>query len=511
MSRKIPLSIAAVVLMLCAGLYAQDKPAGKKSSKPAAKGTPARPLRTGEKAILKALEEPASFELFDTPLSEFVAYLREKYRIAAHIDKKALADLNIASDTKLTFSVSDIPLRSALDLMLRDFDLAWMIRNDALLITTPEVTENSLVTKTYDVSDLAVPMGDYRYRGELLPTATAERSPFSILQGTGLATTVHYMSMPPGAKTPPAETAPGVPPMEGGDLVDVITNMVQPSTWDSAGGPGSIKVFAQLLVIAQTQAVHREIETLLADIRAKRRAMPTVVVDLKWLWLDQRQYEQLAGGKQAAPGRTDLALDAKALEQAAGMVGGFRGRIVCQSGQLAHAASGDRHSTITSAIPVVGSGIGYQPVVQVPNAGVVLELRPTVAPGGETALLDVQSVVTRWDQGGPPARVGASWPPAQVTEAAAKPGEPQESTQEPGGTATCMVDRPIMPAQQFASTVRVPLGKPVVLGAMTFSPTAGAGLANPPENPKQLYLIATTSVASFGPEAPAQGKKRKKG
>jgi len=152
-----------------------------------------------------------------------------------------------------------------------------------------------------------------------------------------------------------------------------------------------------------------------------------------------------------------------------------------------------------------------QPVIQVPNAGVVLELRPTVAPGAETAVLDVQSVVTRWDQGGPPARVGASWPPAQVTEAAAKPGEPQESTQEPGGTATCMVDRPIMPAQQFASTVRVPLGKPVVLGAMTFSPTAGAGLANPPENPKQLYLIATTSVASFGPEAPAQGKKRKKG
>jgi hypothetical protein len=335
--------------------------------------------------------------------------------------------------------------------------------------------------------------------------------------GVSMGSPGGYMNVPPGSKIPSSITNPAMlsmsePFAEYDSLIDVITYLVQPSSWNHAGGRGGIKPLHPLLVISQTQAVHREIATLLADIRAKRRAMPTVVVDLKWLWLDQRQYEQLAGGgKRATRGRTDLALDAKAVEQVAGMAGSFRGRTVCQHGQLVHVASGDRHSTITSAIPVVGSRLGYQPVIQVPNAGVVLELRPTVAPGGETAVLDVQSVVTRWDQGEPPARVGASWPPAQVTEAAAKPGDPQESTQEPGGTASCPVDRPIMPTQQFAAAVRVPLGKPVVLGAMTFSPTGDAGLDRPPENPKQLYLIATTSIASFGPESPAQGKKRKKG
>ena len=61
-----------------------------------------------------------------------------------------------------------------------------------------------------------------------------------------------------------------------------------------------------------------------------------------------------------------------------------------------------------------------------------------------------------------------------------------------------------MPAQQFAATVRVPLGKPVILGAMTFAAAGAAGLAEPVENPKQLYLIATTHIASTGAKAAAK-------
>ena len=120
--------------------------------------------------------------------------------------------------------------------------------------------------------------------------------------------------------------------------------------------------------------------------------MPTVVVDLQWLWLDGAQYEQLMGrSKPAGDGRTRLAVDTKALDLLAHKAPGFRGRIVCANGQLVHLASGDRRSAIVNTIPVVGGGVGYSPVVQVPNAGVVVELRPTVVPGGTTAIVDVQS------------------------------------------------------------------------------------------------------------------------
>jgi hypothetical protein len=53
---------------------------------------------------------------------------------------------------------------------------------------------------------------------------------------------------------------------------------------------------------------------------------------------------------------------------------------------------------------------------------------------------------------------------------------------------------------------RVPLGKPVLLGAVTFAPTNEAGLDKPTENPVQLCLIATTSIAADAPAKPAKKK-----
>ncbi len=205
----------------------------------------------------------------------------------------------------------------------------------------------------------------------------------------------------------------------------------------------------------------------MAELRAKRRAAPTVVVELQWLWLDSGQYEQLLGGAKPSLAASSLAVDAKTLDLLGRKAPGFRGRIACANGQLVHMAAGDRRSVIVNAVPVVGGGIGCSPLVQVPNAGVVVQLRPTVQPGG-TALLDVQSLVTRWGTPLPTAHVGAVWP----------------------------VQQPVMPAQQFATTVRVPLGKPVILAGMTFAPADSAGLNKASDNPAQLYLIATTSIAT---------------
>jgi hypothetical protein len=51
-----------------------------------------------------------------------------------------------------------------------------------------------------------------------------------------------------------------------------------------------------------------------------------------------------------------------------------------------------------------------------------------------------------------------------------------------------------MPTQEFGTTLRVPLGKPVVVGSVTFAPSGDAGLGEATENPVEVYLIATTSV-----------------
>ena len=60
---------------------------------------------------------------------------------------------------------------------------------------------------------------------------------------------------------------------------------------------------------------------------------------------------------------------------------------------------------------VVGDGnVGYQPVISVPNVGVTAQVRPTFVPGTKTAMLDIVSLITRWDPSRKPAILGATWP-----------------------------------------------------------------------------------------------------
>ena len=474
-------------------------------------------LRGGGQAILKVLAEPASFDFEKTRLNDVAKQLQTQYRVPVVIDKKALDDQGTTTDTLVTSRMSGIPLWSALHLMLRELNLTWTIAFDVLLITTPNEVNQYLVVRTYDVADLLVPLCDFTYRTSL-PTMDDPHDPqVNTFSGSPLMPRgIIGDDYRPASKTPWEWT-----PRQAGthrdvdfdQLIDLITSIVEPSAWDQAGGAGSIQKSDTMVVVSQSLPIHWQIESLLDALRAKKQVSPTVLVELKWLWLDAKQHEQLAGGgKPAAGGKRSLAVDAKALEQLARTTPGFRGQIACSNGQWVHLASGDRRSVIVSSIPVIGSGVGYQPVIQVPNVGVVVELRPSVAPGGTTAMLDVQSTVTRWAKPQPPLlQVGGSWPPFTVKEGdspviadkktgtvpqPAPPVGPQETTQEPSGSASSPVERPQMPAQQLATTLRVPLGKPVIVGAMTFAPEGDAGLDKAGDNPRQLYLIATTSVVS---------------
>ena len=136
-----------------------------------------------------------------------------------------MEDLGIDTCTPVTKNLKGITLRSGLQLMLRELKLTYTIKNDVLLITTPEVEESNLITRVYDVADLVVCMDDKFARCD------------------------DYDS-----------------------LIDVISNAIQPTTWDSVGGPGSISGkslgTAKVLVVAQTYEVHSKILDLLKEIRS---------------------------------------------------------------------------------------------------------------------------------------------------------------------------------------------------------------------------------------------------
>ena len=164
-------------------------------------------------AIEKALASPIQLEFVEAPLQDVIDYLKSTKEIEIQMDKRVLEDVNVTSETPVTISVKGIRLESALRLMLRNMqpELTYVIRDEVLLITTPDVASEELNTRLYPVADLVgcrdehdVPWDDYD------------------------------------------------------SLIDVITTTIKPTTWEMVGAQGSVQgnTFgaAKVLVVTQTRS-----------------------------------------------------------------------------------------------------------------------------------------------------------------------------------------------------------------------------------------------------------------
>ncbi len=90
---------------------------------------------------------------------------------------------------------------------------------------------------------------------------------------------------------------------------------------------------------------------------------------------------------------------------------------------------------------------------------------------------------------------GKSTQPPTGSASNAGPATAHASVSSHGaGSTSCPIDLPVMPTQEFGTTLRVPLGKPVVDGSVTFAPAGDAGVGAAAKDPVEVYLIATVSV-----------------
>ncbi|MGI9457659.1 MAG: hypothetical protein ACR2NU_13930 [Aeoliella sp.] len=289
------------------------------------------------------------------------------------------------------------------------------------------------------------------------------------------------------------------------NLWEVIVATVDPESWSENGGNGTLQAFGTAMVVWQTEPVHQRIEQLLQALRAGTGDRRTVKVDARWLLLNSDDLAQLTAVDEHGIDR----IDRQVLDQLTRRPTSIRGLTNCFSGQLVYVVSGTQRNVVEGYIPVVGSvdspqpneqfvaqnrpatfrfaadtqtvqahaaGVGYQPIVQKKNFGALLEIRPTLVPGSKSAVVDLTATIT----------VPAGNP--LINE-----GNPIPSQTLP------VVDRIAIETQQLATTLRLPLAKPVVVGGLTFkpasvpmdhrgAPAAGGAAAALAESP-QLYLI----------------------
>jgi len=169
--------------------------------------------------IEAALDKQADWQFTDAPLKDVIETVGERLGVNVYLDVSALEDFGIGTDTPVTTHLAGISGRSSLNLLLRDLDLAWMIRDGLLWISTIEELEAQLVTKTYPVGDLIRVAG-------------------------GAAIDYDYDT-----------------------LISAITSSIGTESWDAVGGPGSIEGIYASLVVSQVGEVHEQIELLLRGCR----------------------------------------------------------------------------------------------------------------------------------------------------------------------------------------------------------------------------------------------------
>jgi general secretion pathway protein D len=279
-----------------------------------------------ELEIEQKLKTPVSLKFRDRPLSEVLDHLAKLSAVNLHLDPKGLEEEGVSSDTPVTIDLSqDISLKSALNLILEPLRLSYVIQNEVLKITSEQLRDTVVVTRTYDVADLVIPIPNFAPSGRLGMGAAIADAYNMTGTGMGLGPGSAYLAsnnganasgvidptvlaqinnlMPGGGGAPvsgmsqPISMGPGG--VGGGaqadfdSLIELITTTVKPQTWDEVGGPGSVSEFANnlSLVISQTEDVHEEIVDLLEQLRRNQDLQ--VTIEVRFITLSDTFFERI--------------------------------------------------------------------------------------------------------------------------------------------------------------------------------------------------------------------------
>ncbi|HEX5442503.1 MAG TPA: hypothetical protein VFW87_01680 [Pirellulales bacterium] len=421
-----------------------------------------------------------------------------------------------------------------------------------------------MFVRVYRVDDLVLPSSNYPFHGTSLPGMASDRAPGRAMSGMGMM----GGGMMGGGMTPGGMGPGGSPPsqrgsggesrerssghgMTMGGLMNAIQSLISPQDWDDVGGYGDLTTLGGSLVVRQSAANQEKVLRFIEDLRQEVGAIRTVTVRAHWLSLSSPELDQLMDEVQA---HEDNVVDRQALREfAEGSAPHerYRGQITCFNGQTVHLVSGRLRSVVQGGMPVVGgSGVGYQPLTSTPHIGAMLQVTPSLLPGGEAAVVDLQSTVTRWDLTAAGSYSYVPVAPAHGDNAddadledTKKPPRRRRPTGDgagkgmgamptmpgPGGVMPMMqgmvggmmpnaapkkpdesspvpIDRVNIVAQQLATSLRVPLNRPVLVGGMTFP-----GVEGSPASDEQLYLVLEVTAQSDTSAGGTPRSERKKG
>jgi type II secretory pathway component GspD/PulD (secretin) len=275
-----------------------------------------------ERDIERKLLNPVTLNYKDAPLRDVLDSLGSMTNTNIVADKTALQEADIDSEKALlSLKVEGISLKSALNILLRQAKLTYVIQNEVLMVTTEEHAKGKLKIVTYPVADLVVPVENYKLPAvadfyktmarQVQPPPAYGSGPTPMLMPYSLKSGDQVSSMsggvPQGSNFGTAREDLGQtnfgqagtreqrPP--GATLEDLlmrlITSTVEPNSWSEVGGKGTIQYFplGLALVVNQTGSIQEDIQDLLAALR--RLQDLEVAIEMRLVSVSESFFERI--------------------------------------------------------------------------------------------------------------------------------------------------------------------------------------------------------------------------
>lgn len=272
-----------------------------------------------EREIERRILQPISLDFNDVPLEKVVRDIGDLTGINVVPDIRALQDAGISVRQPLNFKVEGMSIKSALTLLLDQLHLTYVIKDEALQVTTPERAKGKMVSKTYQVADLIIPVPNFVNTTEPFDYAkmyiqnsqlgyygtNPYMGPMSLPPGMPTGTPAGNMTSMSGAAMTsqrPATLANvngvympanATPPTMENQLIKLITNTVAPQRWSDMGGEGTIDYYplGMALVINITEDIQEQIAELLQTLR--RLQDTEVTIEMRFIAVDEGFFERI--------------------------------------------------------------------------------------------------------------------------------------------------------------------------------------------------------------------------
>jgi len=174
---------------------------------------------SARRLIEEAMKKETSIDIDDGTLLDAIRQLHETAGINIAVDTRALEEEGVSTDARVSIHVAGVSLRSVLKLLLSEHNLAVLIEDEVLKVTSKQRAAGRQTVVAYRVAEFV---------------------------GQG---------------------ADGQADFD--ELISLITTVVEPDSWQEVGGNGSVaaNLPTSALVVRQTQDVHEQIQQLLSALR----------------------------------------------------------------------------------------------------------------------------------------------------------------------------------------------------------------------------------------------------